>query len=54
MSTIDKQRITAVRKLEQLGYTFAGDDWIHPRQRSLTHSADYHRRAARHAGEARG
>ena len=29
MSTIDKQRIAAVRKLEQLGYTFAGDDWIH-------------------------
>jgi hypothetical protein len=27
MSTIDKQRI---RKLEQLGYTFAGDDWMHP------------------------
>ena len=30
MSTIDKQRIAAVRKLEQLGYTFAGDDWMHP------------------------
>src|SRR6516225_2453286 len=30
MSTIDKQRITAVRKLEQLGYTFAGDDCMHP------------------------
>jgi hypothetical protein len=29
MSTIDKQRISAVRKLEQLGYTYAGDDWIH-------------------------
>jgi len=29
MSTIDKQRITAIRKLEQLGYRFAGDDWIH-------------------------
>jgi hypothetical protein len=29
MSTIDKQRIAAVRKLEQLGYTFAGDDWFH-------------------------
>jgi hypothetical protein len=29
MSTIDKQRIAAVRKLEELGYTFAGDDWIH-------------------------
>jgi hypothetical protein len=30
MSTIDKQRIAAVRKLEKLGYTFAGDDWMHP------------------------
>ena len=30
MSTIDKQRIAAVRKLERLGYTFAGDDWMHP------------------------
>ena len=29
MSTIDKRRIAAIRKLEQLGYTFAGDDWIH-------------------------
>jgi hypothetical protein len=29
MSTIDKQRVAAVRKLEQLGYTFAGDDWMH-------------------------
>jgi len=30
MSSIDNQRIVAVRKLEQLGYTFAGDDWMHP------------------------
>jgi hypothetical protein len=30
MSTIDRQRIAAVRKLAQLGYTFAGDDWTHP------------------------
>jgi hypothetical protein len=29
MSKIDKQRIAAIRKLEQLGYTFAGEDWIH-------------------------
>jgi len=29
MSAIDKQRIAAIRKLEQLGYTFAGDDWMH-------------------------
>lgn len=30
MSTIDKQRVAAVRKLEQLGYTFATGDWMHP------------------------
>ena len=30
MSNIDKQRIAAVRKLEQLGYTFAAGDWMHP------------------------
>jgi hypothetical protein len=30
MSAIDKRRIAAVRKLAQLGYTFAGDDWMHP------------------------
>jgi len=29
MSTIDKQRIAAVKKLEELGYTFAAGDWIH-------------------------
>jgi hypothetical protein len=29
MSIVDKQRIAAVSKLEQLGYTFAGDHWIH-------------------------
>jgi hypothetical protein len=31
MSNIDKQRIAAVRKLEQLGYTFADGDWHAPR-----------------------
>src|SRR5262249_49653599 len=30
VSNIDRQRISAVRKLEQLGYRFAGDDWMHP------------------------
>ena len=30
MSTINKQYIAAVRKLAQLGYTFAGGDWMHP------------------------
>ena len=30
MSNIDKQRIAAVRKLEQLGYTFAVDKWHAP------------------------
>jgi len=36
MSTIDKQRIAAVRKLEQLGYTFAAGDWMHPAGASPT------------------
>jgi hypothetical protein len=27
MSSIDRQRITAVRKLEELGYTFANGEW---------------------------
>jgi hypothetical protein len=30
MSTIDRQRVAAVRKLEQLGYTFAAGDWLRP------------------------
>jgi putative tryptophan/tyrosine transport system substrate-binding protein len=30
MSNIDKQRIAAVRKLEQLGYTFFADEWHAP------------------------
>jgi hypothetical protein len=29
VSNIDKQRLAAVQKLEQLGYTFAGE-WMHP------------------------
>jgi len=29
-SNIDKQRVAAVRKLEELGYTFAAGDWMHP------------------------
>jgi hypothetical protein len=28
MAMIDKQRITAVRKLEGMGYTFADGDWM--------------------------
>jgi hypothetical protein len=42
MSTIDKHRVAAVRKLEQLGYTFAAGDCMHrqteraKRRRSLT------------------
>jgi hypothetical protein len=30
VSNIDKQRVAAVRKLEELGYTFAAGDWMHP------------------------
>jgi hypothetical protein len=29
MSNIDRQRIAAVRKLEQPGYTFVANDWMH-------------------------
>jgi len=29
-SNIDKQRVAAVRTLEELGYTFAAGDWMHP------------------------
>jgi hypothetical protein len=29
VSNIDKQRVAAVRKLEELGYKFAGE-WMHP------------------------
>ena len=28
MSTIDKQRIAAVRKLEGMGYTFSAGEWM--------------------------
>ena len=30
MSNIDRQRVAAVRKLEQMGYTFADGDWMQP------------------------
>jgi hypothetical protein len=30
MSNIDRQRVAAVRKLEEMGYTFAGGDWMQP------------------------
>ncbi len=30
MSNVDRQRIAAVRNLEQMGYTFADGDWVQP------------------------
>ena len=30
MSTIDRQRIAAVKALEGMGYTFRGDKWLGP------------------------
>jgi hypothetical protein len=30
MSTIDRQRIAAVKTLEAMGYTFGGDKWFGP------------------------
>jgi hypothetical protein len=42
MNTIDKQRITSVRVLEALGFTFTGSDWHAPGAAapSLVPSAD--------------
>jgi hypothetical protein len=28
MSNIDRQRVAAVRKLEEMGYTYAAGDWM--------------------------
>ncbi len=30
MSIIDRQRIAAVRKLEEMGYTFSAGEWVPP------------------------
>ena len=30
MTNIDKQRVAAVRKLEQLGYRYDGGEWVPP------------------------
>jgi hypothetical protein len=30
MSIVDRQRITAVQKLEEMGYTFAAGEWVPP------------------------
>ena len=30
MSIVDRQRIAAVSKLEELGYTFSAGDWVPP------------------------
>ena len=30
MSTIDRQRVAAVRHLEAMGYVFRGDEWVGP------------------------
>lgn len=42
MSTIDKQRILAVNKLEAMGYTFAGSEWTRPvNEEAVLPNADY-------------
>src|SRR6476619_3826619 len=30
MSNIDRQRVAAVRQLEEMGYTYAAGDWMQP------------------------
>ena len=49
MSKIDRQRVAAVRKLEQLGYTFAAGDWMQPAN-DTARGAGHHRCAPRAAG----
>ncbi len=36
MSTIDKQRVAAVKTLEELGYTFVAGDWLRPQSDAAT------------------
>ena len=40
MSTIDRQRISAVRLLESLGYSFSGSDWRPPGNGRFAPEAD--------------
>jgi len=49
----DKQRIAAVKKLEQLGYTFADYDWTHSANDAAAIAPTIHRRAPCHAGQVR-
>ena len=35
MSIIDRQRITAVQKLEDMGYTFSAGEWVPPAEEIL-------------------
>lgn len=39
MSTLDRQRIAAVRTLESLGYGFDGTEWMPPPQHGLPPAA---------------
>ena len=34
MSIVDRQRITAVQKLEDMGYTFSAGEWVPPAEES--------------------
>jgi hypothetical protein len=39
MIDIDKQRVAAVRKLEQLGYRFDGSEWVAPTPATATNQS---------------
>ena len=42
MSTIDRQRVAAIRKLEGMGYTFASGEWTRPAyEEAVLPDADY-------------
>ena len=42
MTNIDKQRVAAVRKLEQLGYRYDGGEWVQPMPASTTPAVPQH------------
>jgi len=39
VTNIDKQRVAAVRKLEQLGYRFDGGEWVAPTPATVTNQS---------------
>ena len=39
MTNIDKQRVAAVRKLEELGYRYEGGEWVAPTPATVTNQS---------------